>query len=180
MKNVLIIVAVALLCLSVLAAAEDDQPVDKSAVRGDVKTEVKAVVDKATPVKELTLAKYLIGEWILTPTKYRVSGDFTFRADGTYERNEMHPKDGGLGAKGEYRLYADQKPCGIDLCLDKCGGEGSEWTTMLGIVRKLDDGRVELQFSPDGKRLKEFAKDPDPMYTFQLTRKTAKAAEPKK
>ena len=175
MKRVLIILGIALLCLPVTAAADDDQPVDTAAVKGDVKADVRADIDKATPEKELTLAEYLIGAWDMAPTKYRVSGDLTFRADGTHERNEMDPKGGGGGVKGEYKLYPDQKPCGIDLCVGKCGREGSEWTTMFGIVRKLDDGRVEIQPSPSKDRPTEFAKEPDEMYIFQLTRKVADA-----
>lgn len=177
MKKLLIILAVALLCLPVLAAADEDKPIDTSAVKGDVKADVKADVDKAAPVKELTLTEYLIGEWDLTPTKYRVSGDLTFRADGTYERMEMDPEGGGGGVKGQYILYPDLKPCGIDLCAGKCGREGSEWTTMFGIVRMLDDGRVEIQTSPSKNRPAKFGEEPDERYTMFLTRQ---AAETKK
>lgn len=172
MKKLLIILGIALFCLPVAATADDDQPVDKAGVKSDVKTSAKADVDKAAPEKEVTLTEFLIGEWNMAPTKNVLSGDITFRADGTYEKNEKHSDGVGAGTKGEYILYPDQKPCGIDICLDKCGQ--SEWTTLFGIVRKLDDGRVEILTSPTSTRPAKFAKEPDAVYTMLLTRKAAK------
>ena len=187
MKLLSVIMAIALLCLPVAACADEDQAVDKPAVKVDgkppvkaevkaeVKTEAKAAaveIDKVAPEKEITIAEYLVGVWDMAPTKYIPSGDFTFNADGTYEKNERDAEGGGAGMKGEYKLYPDLKPCGIDICLDKCGV--SEWTTMFGIVRILDDGRVEIQTSPDSNRPTAFSEEPDEMYTKLLTRRVVK------
>jgi len=167
MKKILIILGIALLCIPVVATADDDQPVDTAGVKGDVKADVKTAVDKAAPEKEVTLAEFLIGEWDMAPTKNVLSGDITFKADGTYEKNEKHSDGVGAGTKGEYKLYPDQKPCGIDICK-------SEWTTLFGIVRMLNDGRVEILTSPNSTRPAKFAKEPDAKYTMLLTRKAAK------
>jgi len=176
MKTVLLILGVALLCLPVAASVDEDQPVDKPAVKSEVKAEatvdVEVAVDTTAPEKEVTIAEYLIGVWDMAPTKYIAKGDYVFRADGTYERNETDVKGQGAGTKGEYKLYPDQSPCGIDICLDKCGQ--SEWTTLFGIVQLLDDGRVKIQTSPSSTRPAEFDKEPDPRYTILLTRRAAK------
>ncbi len=172
MKKVLIILGIALLCLPVVATADEAQPKDTAAVKGDAETDVKVAADEATPMKKVTLAEYLIGVWDMAPTKYIPSGDLTFKADGTYEKNEKDFKGVGAGAKGEYKLYPELEPCGIDICLSECGQ--SEWTTLFGIVRMLDDGRVEIQTSPNSTRPTEFAKEPGDSYTKLLTRRVVK------
>ena len=180
MKTVVLILGTMLLCLPAMASVDEDQPVDKPAVKADVKVEAKtdakavatASVDEVSPEKEVTIAEYLVGVWDMAPTKHVASGDYVFRADGTYERNETDVKGQGAGVKGEYKLYPDLKPCGIDMCLDKCGV--SEWTTMFGIVRILDDGRIALQTSPDNNRPTAFVPQPTEINTILLTRRVVK------
>ena len=166
MKKVLIILAVALLGLSAMAFAGDEQPADKGAD--------KPKAEKAAPPQDVPIAEYLIGKWDIAPNKRVLSGDIIFWNDGSYIKNEKHIDGVGAGTKGDYKLYTDQKPCGIDLCLGKCDQEGSEWTTLFGIVRKLKDGRVEILTSPDGSRPKKFGEKPDDEYTMILKRRADK------
>lgn len=160
MRKGILFTLVIVLCFALAAGAADEKPADTA----DAK--------KAAPEKKMTLGEQLIGEWIIAPHDGILSGDITFKSDGTYEKNEKHKDGTGVGAKGQYILYPDQKPCGIDICLDKCGKPGSEWTTLFGIVRTLEDGQVEIRTSPSEKRPTEFAKEEDD-YTMILTRKPA-------
>ncbi|HOP05929.1 MAG TPA: hypothetical protein PLF13_01425 [candidate division Zixibacteria bacterium] len=166
MKFFFTLLIASLLCLPVAVAADENTPATT-----DESTTVDAdtVVTTQEAAKEMTLAEYLVGVWDITPNKRILSGDITFTAEGAYEKNEEH-SDGKVGDKGEYKLYPDQTPCGIDICLGKCGQ--SEWTTLFGIIRMLDDGRVEILTSPTSTRPTAFGEEPDPTHTMFLTRRT--------
>jgi len=171
MKKSIIIAVIACLCLIPLTAINQDKPAEKAAPPDTMKA-APADTTKAVAEKEITIDEYLIGQWTMAPHPGVLTGDITFKDDGTYDKNEKHEDGVGAGVKGQYILYKDQKPCGIDLCLEKCGGPGSEWTTLFGIVRILEDGRLEIRTSPDSKRPTEFNKEPG-MYTMFLTRAEA-------
>jgi hypothetical protein len=111
----------------------------------------------------------LIGEWNLKPGEYRTRGSITFREDGTYSKTEWDPEGVGATISGEYKIDRSREPFAIDLCLEKCDGPGSEWTTHYGIFKFRDDGTVVIQLSPDAKRPTAFADEPN-LYTLILTR----------
>ena len=143
--------------------AEKEKPAETEKIVTDSAQKAEA------PPKEITV----VGEWEITPNKRTLKGVLLFKDDGTYERTETDPKNVTATVKGEYIIDKTQKPCAIDLCLNKCGGAGSEWTTMFGIMRFLDDGRLELFFSPDGKRPAAFD-DAAEDGVYLLTRKASK------
>ena len=192
MSKIVAFVTAALFLLTIAAVAED-KPIDSAASKIDpnelkadvdsteveIKTDVaegatkKAEAEKPAAAAVGTIGAYMVGEWIMAPGKNVLSGDIMFRDDGTYEKNEKHSDGAGVGIKGEYKLYTNEDPCGIDLCAGKCGRPGSEWTTLFGIVRILGDGRVEILTSRDSKRPTAFAEKPDERYTMVLTRKPA-------
>jgi len=143
--------------------AEKEKPADPE----------KIVIDTVKKEVEPKTEKSVIGEWIITPTKYILKGTLVFNDDGNYARSETDNKNTGSTVKGEYQIDKTQKPFAIDLCLNKCGGPGSEWTTMFGIMRFLDDGRLEIQFSSSDKRPTGFS-DKTEGSTYLLTRKEVK------
>ena len=112
----------------------------------------------------------IIGHWLITPNEARIKGTLIFNDNGTYVRIETDNKNTGYSVKGQYKINEKQNPCAIDLCLNKCSDPGSEWTTMFGILRFLDNGQVEVQFSSSGKRPNAFSQKPN-LSTYLLTRK---------
>lgn len=117
------------------------------------------------------VGRAILGEWQLQPNKRATEGSIVFAAAGTYELFERHHDGAGVSTKGEYRLDEKSSPSRIDLCLDKCGKAGSEWTTRFGIIRMLSDGKVEIRTSPDATYPQAFAGDPpSDEYTMILTR----------
>jgi len=112
----------------------------------------------------------LHGEWKLEPNKRSTEGSVIFSSGGTYELSERHRDGVKVGVKGEYRLDGRSSPARIDLCLNKCGAPGSEWTTRFGIIRILSDNRVEIRTSPDANYPSAFSEDKSEEYTMILTR----------
>lgn len=112
----------------------------------------------------------IVGKWEIEPNKRTATGTFVFHENGTYEINEKLTDGGGIGTKGQYRLYCESTPVRIDICLDKCGKPGSEWTTLFGIVRVLAGGQMEIHTSPDGKYPEGFPDDTSDKYTMILTK----------
>ena len=130
-----------------------------------VKPSAAAVSGKVGISKEL-----IAGTWEIAPNKRASKGSITFDQGGTYEMNEKLQDGAGVGTKGEYKLDTGVTPEKIDLCLDKCGKPGSEWTTRFGIMRVLPDEKVEIRTSPDGKYPTGFSNDTSEEYTMILTR----------
>jgi len=160
-KSTIIIGVMLLVCFAVTALG---QTADKAQVPQTKKNSTetdKKVEKKAEPT--------LIGEWTLNPNKYRKGGSITFKEDGTYSKTEWDIEGGGATIMGEYKIDLSKEPFAIDLCLNKCGGPGSEWTTQMGIFKFQKDGTVQIRTSPDKKYPTVFAEEPD-MYTMILTR----------
>ncbi|MBN2322613.1 MAG: hypothetical protein JXQ30_02665 [Spirochaetes bacterium] len=116
-----------------------------------------------------SVAEKIIGEWEMAPYNGVVSGKITFSKNGTYESSEKHTDGIGVGKKGQYKIDASVTPVRIDLCLDKCGAPGSEWTTLFSILRFHSNDELEIRMSPDSNHPKEFAKKGDD-YTMMLKR----------
>lgn len=116
------------------------------------------------------LGKAIQHEWKLEPNKRSTEGSIIFFSNGTYELSERHHDGVKVGVKGEYRLDGKFSPARIDLCLNKCGAPGSEWTTRFGIIRILSENRVEIRTSPDASYPSAFSEDKSGEYTMILTR----------
>lgn len=112
----------------------------------------------------------IIGHWSVTPNEVLIKGTLIFNDNGTYERIETDNRNTGSSVKGQYKINEKQTPWAIDLCMNQCGGTGSEWTTMFGILRFLDNGQVEIQFSSSSERPNAFPQKQD-RGTYLLTRK---------
>ena len=128
-----------------------------------------AIYAQDATVKE-NIAQLIIGKWEIAPNKRAASGDITFDDKGNYEMNEIFHDGTGVGKKGEYKLNSDVSPITIDICLDKCGQPGSEWTTCFGILRALPDNKLEIYTSPTSKYPSDFPDDTKGEYTMILTR----------
>ena len=111
-----------------------------------------------------------VGKWDLSPNKRASKGALTFDQGGTYEMNEGLQDGSGVDTKGEYKLNSDVTPVRIDLCLDKCGKPGSEWTTRFGIMRVLSTEKLEIRTSPEGKYPSDFSSNTSEEYTMILNR----------
>ena len=112
----------------------------------------------------------IVGRWEMAPNKRASKGSITFDKNGSYVMCEQWHDGRGVGTKGEYRLNSNVTPVGIDLCLDKCGKAGAEWTTRFGIKRVLPNERLEIRTSPDGKYPSKFSEDTSNEYAMILTR----------
>lgn len=133
----------------------------------------KASPKKVSPKEKAVpkgIADMLVGKWEIAPNGRSVSGSIVFSAAGTYEMEEKHTDGTGVGVKGEYKLDTSVSPARIDLCLDKCGQPGSEWTTRFGIIRVLAGGKMEIHTSPDGNYPSVFSDEPADEYTMILTK----------
>ena len=162
MKKSMVIITIFLFaCLSVTVFGQTaEKTITPIAEKKAVDT-VKKAEKKAEPT--------LVGEWALNPSKRCTRGSITFKEDGTYSKTEWDPDGVGATVKGQYKLDQTGEPFAIDLCLDKCGGPGSEWTTLFGIFKFQKDGTVLIRTSPDAKRPTAFAEKPDE-HTMTLTR----------
>ena len=151
-----------ILFLVVLWLAASGQSSDQTA---DTSTSKKSAQAETTPLTDLSL----IGEWTA------ISGDSTenvgliIREDGTYTRTTVD-----ASVTGPYDIDTTQSPYALDLCVGKCGGPGSEWTTLFCIFRFHTADTLELRPSPTGERYKEFADEPAENTIFYL-RKTAES-----
>ena len=112
----------------------------------------------------------IVGKWDLAPNKRASKGSITFDKNGTYDLQEKLQDGSGVGTKGEYILMINVAPIKIDLCADKCGKPGSEWTTRFGIIRVLSNEKLEIRTSPDSKHPLSFSDDISDEYTMILTR----------
>ena len=160
-KGMVIIGALLWVCFAVTASGQTLEKAQAPQAEKATVDTVKITEEKAEPT--------LIGEWTLNANKYRKGGSITFKEDGTYSKTEWDIEGGGATITGEYKLDLSKEPCTIDLCLNKCGGPGSEWTTRFGIFKFQEDGTVLIITSPDKKYPPNFEEEPE-MYTLKLTR----------
>ncbi|MBN2056505.1 hypothetical protein JW905_16390 [bacterium] len=116
------------------------------------------------------MARGLVGTWLLAPNARASEGSIVFSDSGTYVLKEKHRDGTGVETKGEYILNAGVTPARIDLCLEKCGNPGSEWTTRFGIVRILASGAVEIFTSKDSHYPSAFPEDTTGEYSMLLTK----------
>lgn len=116
------------------------------------------------------VADFIVGKWDLAPNKRASKGSITFDKNGTYKLQEKLYDGSGVSTKGEYKLMTNVAPVKIDLCLEKCGKPGSEWTTRFGIIRVLANDKLEICTSPDGKHPSRFSDDISAEHTMILTR----------
>jgi len=115
-------------------------------------------------------AAKLEGKWTMAPNKRVKKGAITFYSNGTYLMEERLQDGDGVSHKGEYQLHPQTSPPRIDLCLQKCGIPGSEYTTSFSIFRFLPDGKLEIRSSLDGKYPAAFNNDTKDEYSMILTR----------
>lgn len=111
----------------------------------------------------------IIGKWAMLDENGSLKASLNFKDPHNYEMTEIHDDGTKVGRKGEYRLEAAAQPCAIDLCLEKCGAPGSEWTTRFGILRFLSEDNVEIRTSPSDTRPGGFDAA-DGEYTLILSR----------
>jgi hypothetical protein len=116
------------------------------------------------------IARTIVGKWEMAANKRATKGSISFDTNGAYELQESLQDGTEVGAKGEYNLDTSSTPIRIDLCLDKCGKPGSEWTTRFGILRILSGEKMEIRTSPDGKYPSSFSDDTNEEHTMILTR----------
>ena len=116
------------------------------------------------------ITQLIVGKWEIAPNKRVSKGSITSDKNGSYTMHEQLQDGSGVGTKGEYKLNSNVTPAKIDLCLDKCGKPGSEWTTRFGIMRVLSNEKLEIRTSPDGKYPSGFSDDTSDEYTMILTR----------
>jgi hypothetical protein len=128
------------------------------------------------PTKELEevpsdeIPSLIIGEWTMLDENNNLKVSLIFKDPYNYEMTEARDDGMKVSRKGEYKLYVSEKPYAIDLCLEKCGAPGSEWTTYFGIIRFLSKDEIEIRTSPSGTRPSEF-NAADKEYTMILSRK---------
>ncbi len=134
--------------------------------------DVSAKEIKAEDVTEISIVEIILGKWAIGPNKRSSKGSITFDKNGTYVMHEQLVDGTGVGTKGEYRLDSSVTPAKIDICADKCGMPGSEWTTRFGIIRILSDDKLEIQTSPDSNHPSGFSDDTSDKYKMMLTRWT--------
>lgn len=144
----------------------EKQPVEKSTIEQPVAE--KQPVKK--PSIKQSVAQLIVGKWEIAQNKRALTGSITFDNNGRYEMNEKLHDGSGIGKKGEYKLNSDVKPIQIDLCLDKCGQPGSEWTTNFGIIRVLSNEELEIYTSPSDKHPLDFPDDTSGEYSMMLTK----------
>ena len=116
------------------------------------------------------ITQLIVGKWEMAPNKRAAKGSITFDKNGSYVMHEQFHDGTGVGTKGEYILNSNVTPTRIDLCLDKCGKPGSEWTTRFGIIRVLPNEKLEIYTSSDSKHPSDFPDDTSGEYTMILTR----------
>jgi hypothetical protein len=115
-------------------------------------------------------AAKLEGKWAMAPNKRVQKGAITFYSNNTYLMEERLNDGSGVSHKGEFKIYPQTSPSRLDLCLQKCGLPGSEYTTSFSIFRFLPDGKLEIRSSPDGKYPAAFNDGAADDYSMILTR----------
>ena len=146
---------------------EWDSTLIKSTPQPDITPETEQPTKKI--LTEQSIFQLIEGTWEIAPNKRASTGSIIFN-DGRYDMNEKFHDGSGVGTKGEYNLNGYVDPTQIDLCLDKCGGDGSEWTTRFGIIRVLSNEKLEIHTSPTDKHPEGFSDDTSDEYTMILTR----------
>ena len=149
-----------ILILVVLLLATCGQSSDQKV---DTSTQKKNAPAEVTPVAEPNL----IGEWTVISTDSTDDVGLIVREEGTYTRMVV---DGSV--TGPYDLDMTQSPYALDLCVSKCGGPGSEWTTLFCIFRFRTVDTLELRYSPTNERYKEFAENPAENTVFYFLKTT--------
>lgn len=129
-----------------------------------------SMIFSALPCLGSDPAALIQGKWEIAPNKRLTQGAIEFKANRTYLLKERHHDGAGVTTKGEFRLYPSTNPLRIDLCLDRCGKPGSEWTTRFGIIRFLSNDQAEIQTSPNQKPPTGFSSDANDPYYMKLTR----------
>jgi len=133
---------------------------------------VKASVPNASVQEDAwkDLRQFIVGKWDIAPNGRASQGSIIFHENNTYELQERHYDGVNVTTNGEYAINSTAKPFKIDLCLEKCGKPGSEWTTRFGIFKVLSDNAIEIRTSADKNYPKEFSDDKTEEYTMRLTR----------
>jgi len=117
-----------------------------------------------------TTAANLEGKWEMAPNKRVQKGTITFYSNNTYLMEERLNDGSGVSHKGEFTINSQASPSRLDLCLQKCGVPGSEYTTSFSIFRFLPEGKLEIRSSPDGKYPAAFNDSLADEYSMILTR----------
>jgi hypothetical protein len=116
------------------------------------------------------LAQIILGKWEVAENERRLSGYIIFNENGNYEMLEEMTDGTKVTKAGEYILNTNKSPATIDLCLGQCKQEGSEWTTLFGIVRSIPGGKLEINISSDGNYPTDFPDDKSNSGTMILSR----------
>ncbi len=126
-------------------------------------------MENAEEISGGDIPSLIIGKWTMLDENGSLKASLIFKNSRHYEMTEVHDDGFKVGRKGEYKLDAAAKPCAIDLCLEKCGAAGSEWTTYFGIMRLLSKDKMEIRTSPSDTRPGGFD-SADKKYTMILSR----------
>lgn len=133
-------------------------------------TKGEILTKKLEEVPSDEIPSLIIGEWTMHDENGNLKVSLIFKDPHNYEMTEARDGEMKVGRKGEYKLNVTEEPYAIDLCLEKCGVPGSEWTTYFGIIRFLSKDEIEIRTSPSGTRPGEFDAA-DKEYTMILSRK---------
>jgi hypothetical protein len=115
-------------------------------------------------------AAMIQGKWNIAPNKRLTQGAIEFKANRTYVLKEKHHDKTWVTTKGQYNLQPALKPMRIDICLNRCGGPGSEWTTRFGIIRFQSADHAQIFTSRDKNYPSDFPSDTQNQYFMDLTR----------
>ncbi len=146
-------------------------PVDEKDAAYDM--EISNSISPDTLMNEdasIDLVQLILGKWELAPNNRATEGFIIFNQNGTYEMYEKLIDGAGVSKKGEYLLYSNASPVKIDICLGKCNQDGSEWTTLFGIIRVISNEKLEIRTSPSSAYPLEFSDDKSDEGTIILSR----------
>jgi len=121
-------------------------------------------------IASLDLAQLIPGKWELAPNNRATEGFIIFNQNSTYEMYEKLIDGTGVSKKGEYLLYSNVTPVKIDICLGKCNQDGSEWTTLFGIIRAISNEKLEIRTSASSTYPSGFSNDKSDDVTMILSR----------
>jgi outer membrane protein OmpA-like peptidoglycan-associated protein len=135
----------------------------------DTRTSRQAGIEN-TPEKAASTVEALQGTWEMAASKRVKEGRMTFYADGTYLMEERFHDGTGVSKKGEFRVDEQASPHRMDICLEKCGRPGSEFTTGFCIFRFLPEGKLEIRSSPHAEYPDRFQEEQSDEYTMVLNK----------